>query len=299
MRIAVTGSHGLIGSALARALEGDGHQVVRVVRSEPSGRNEVFWDPATGKIDVAGLAGVEAAVHLAGKGIGRIWWTESHKARILDSRVRSTHLLSETLASLDPKPGVLVSASAVGFYGDRGNELLDEDSQSGAGVVAEVCRQWEASAQPARDAGIRVATPRSGIVLSSGGGALQIMLIPFRLGLGGRLGGGKQYWPWISIDDEVRALTYILKSDLSGPVNLVSPIEVTNSEFTHALGRALHRPAVVRVPEFAIKAAVGPDMANEMLLLSQRVVPKKLLASGFEFEWPDLEVAFRHLVGRT
>ncbi len=297
MDVLVSGSRGLIGTALLDELRSSGHRPVRLVRSDPApGDDAVRWDPDAGTIDAAGIEGIGGVVHLAGHLIGRPWWTAPHKARVLDSRVRGTRLLTETLAGLAHPPKVLISASAVGYYGDRNGEELDESSSSGAGFVAEVCRQWEGSTAPAAEAGIRVVVPRSGIVLSEKGGALPPMLIPFRLGFGGRIGPGKQYWPWISLEDEARALSHLLTSELRGPVNLVAPQPTTNAEFARVIGRVLRRPAAFPTPSLFIKIAVGPEMANEMLLLSQQVVPRRLLGDGFRFKHETLEDALRDIL---
>jgi uncharacterized protein (TIGR01777 family) len=299
MDIVVTGSRGLIGTALVEELRARGHRPIRLVRSDPSGHEDALrWDPDDGTIDAAGIEGTDGVVHLAGQLIGRPWWTPAHKARVLDSRVRGTRLLAETVAGLTNPPHVLVSASAVGYYGDRGEEELVESSPSGHGFVAEVTRQWEGSTAPASRAGIRVVVTRSGVVLSKAGGALPPMLIPFRLGVGGRLGSGRQYFPWISLDDEVGAFIHVLESNLEGPVNLVAPDVVTNAEFTRVLARVLRRPAIFAAPGFLLKLAVGAEMANEMLLLSQRVVPRRLLEDGFSFKHDTLEEALRDILDR-
>jgi uncharacterized protein len=310
MNVIVSGSHGLIGSAVVAELARRGHRPVRLVRSSPqAGEDAVRWDPAAGKIDAASLEGIDGAVHLAGKNIGRpwaepswlpfrMWWTATHKAQVLDSRVRGTRLLAEALASLNRPPAVLVSASAVGYYGDRGDEVLTEDSGSGTGSLPEICRQWEASTQPAAAAGIRVAIVRSSIVLDSSGGAIAPLMTPLRLGFGGRIGSGAQFWPWIAIDDEASAIVHLLEGEGSGPFNLASPHAVRNAEFVKTLGRVLRRPTLIPAPALEIKLVVGPEMAREMLLLSQRVRPAKLLAEGFRFQYPDLEGALRHILGK-
>jgi uncharacterized protein len=296
VRVLISGSSGFIGSRVVKALRAAGHEVVRLVRSEP-GPGAVQWDPATGTIDIDGLGAIDGAVHLAGEGIGDRRWSVAHKARVLDSRVRGTRLLAETLASLEPLPEVLISASAVGYYGDRGTETLTEDSGPGSGWLAEVVQQWEASTSPARDAGIRVANTRSGLVLSPEGGALKRLLIPFRLGLGGRLGSGDQYWPWIALEDEVGAIVHLLENpSASGPYNLAAPHPVTNTVFVAALGRALSRPAVIPVPPVALKIALSPQLVEEMLLYSQRVVPMRLEKSGFRFAHQQIEDALKSLL---
>jgi uncharacterized protein (TIGR01777 family) len=296
VKVAVTGSHGLIGSALVPALQAAGHDVVRLVRQAPA-VGEVRWDPDTGDIDAAGLQGIDAAVHLAGVGIGDRRWSEEHKGAVLDSRVKGTTLLSRTLSSLSPKPAVLVSASAIGFYGDRGDEVLTESSPPGAGFLTEVCERWEAATAPAEDAGIRVAHLRTGLVLSPAGGALKQMLLPFRLGAGGRIGSGRQWWSWITIDDEVGAILHVLADGaLGGPVNLTAPNPVTNAEFTRTLGRVLGRPTLLPTPTIALKALFGGEAVEEMFLGGQRVEPEKLHASGYRFGQRDLEPALRALL---
>jgi len=300
MKVVLTGSSGLVGSALIPVLTSGGHEVVRLVRSQPRPEaSEVRWDPETGEIDPAALEGVDAAVHLAGESIAAGRWTTSRKARILESRVKGTRLLVETLAGLGQRPKVLVSASAVGYYGDRGEERLTEDSGSGSAFfLANVCRQWETATEPAAAAGIRVVNLRFGIILSGGGGALPRLLTPFRLGVGGRLGSGKQFMSWIAIDDVVGAIVHVLKTEaLRGAVNAVAPQAVTNREFTKALGRVLGRPTLFPLPACAARLAFG-EMADELLLASQRVEPAKLLASGYQFRFPEIEGALRHLLGK-
>jgi hypothetical protein len=296
--VVIAGSSGLIGGALIRALESQGTRVVRLLRPDsPPAGDSARWDPAAGTIDAQVLEGTGAVVNLAGVGIGDRRWTPAHKAAVLDSRVRSTTLLAETMAGLDRPPPVLVSGSASGFYGDRGEETLDEDSGPGAGFLADVCRSWEAATGPAAAAGIRVVHIRSGIVLSPDGGALGKLLIPFKMGVGGRIGPGTQWWSWISIHDEVAAILHIIRSsELSGAVNLTAPNPVRNEEFAAALARVLSRPALLPVPRFLLRAALG-DFADEGLLGSQRILPRRLEETGFEFAWPELEPALRELVG--
>ena len=289
MRIAISGASGLIGSALVTALESGGHEVVRVVRTQPAGPQEVGWDPETGTIDAVALAGIDGAVHLSGATIGRRW-NAARKKEILFSRVKSTQLLSETLASLDPRPSVLVCAGGVGIYGDRGDEILTEDSELGSGFLADVGMAWEGACEPARAAGVRVVNLRAGIVLSRGGGALQRLLTPFKLGLGGRVGSGKQWWSWIALDDVVAAIRFALEGTVAGPVNLVSPNPLTNAQFTKALGKALGRPTLFPFPAFAAKAVFG-QMAEEALLTGQRALPAALLDAGFEFGYPEIDAA--------
>ncbi|MGI9021682.1 MAG: TIGR01777 family oxidoreductase [Acidimicrobiales bacterium] len=299
MNVVVTGSHGLIGSALAVALEADGHRVTRLVRGRTAGAHEVAWDPAAGTIDAPGLEGHDAVVHLAGVGIGDHRWTAEHKYQVLESRVRGTALLAETLAGLDRPPAVLASGSAVGFYGDRGDEELTEDAGPGTGFLATVVEAWEAAAAPAVDAGIRVAYLRSGVVLSADGGALRKQLPFFKAGLGGRLGTGRQWLSWITIDDEVGAIRHVLEREqISGPVNLCAPEPVTNAEFTRTLGRVLHRPTAVPTPTPALHLMFGKEMVAEMLLGGQRVQPAVLQSTGYTFALPILDEALTALLVR-
>jgi uncharacterized protein len=286
MRIAVTGASGLIGSALVPALEAGGHDVVRLVRHRAASARELEWDPAAGELDVSVLAGIDGAVHLSGATIGRRW-TKARKAEIRESRVKSTTLLAETLADVEPRPSVLVCSGGIGIYGDRGDEILTEESELGSGFLSEVGRAWESACEPARSAGLRVVNLRGGIVLSRKGGALPRLLTPFRLGLGGRFGSGRQWWSWIAIDDLVRAIRFALEGALAGPLNAVSPSPVTNAQFSKALGKALGRPAVLPFPGIAAKAIFG-EMAEEALLTGQRALPARLLDAGFAFDYPEL-----------
>ena len=290
MRIAVSGATGLIGSALVPALERSGHDVVRLVRGEPVGPGEAAWDPAAGTIDAAALAGVDGVVNLSGATIGRRW-TAKRKREILESRVASTGLLAGTLAELEPRLSVLVCAGGIGIYGDRGDEILTEESELGEGFLADVGRAWEAAAEPARDVGIRVVTFRQGLVLSGKGGALARLITPFKVGVGGRVGSGRQWWSWVSMDDLTAAYRFALEGDLAGPVNLVSPNPVTNAQFTRALGRALNRPTVLPLPAFAVRTMFG-EMGEVVLLEGQRVLPTRLLDAGFSFAYPELGTAF-------
>jgi len=290
MKIAVTGASGLIGSALVPALEASGHEVVQLVRRAPEGPSELAWDPAAESIDAERLAGVDAVVNLSGATIGRRW-TAARKREILASRVDSTTLLAETLAALEPRPKVLVCAGGIGIYGDRGDEILTEESELGTGFLAEVGTAWEAAAEPAREAGIRVVNFRQGIVLSRKGGALARLLAPFKLGLGGRVGSGSQWWSWVSMDDLVGAYRFALEGGLEGPVNLVSPSPATNAQFVKALGRALHRPTVFPLPAVAVKTLFG-EMGDAALLQGQRALPARLLEAGFTFRYAELDAAF-------
>jgi uncharacterized protein (TIGR01777 family) len=289
MKIAITGASGLIGSALGRELVAAGHDVVRLVRARAAGPGELEWDPENGLIDSAALVGIDAAVHLSGATIGRRW-SNRRKAEILDSRVSSTDLLAETLASLDPRPSVLVCAGPIGIYGDRGDEILTEESELGTGFLADVGRAWENACEPARAAGIRVVNLRAGIVLAREGGALARLITPFKLGLGGRIGSGRQWWSWVALDDVVGAIRFALETDIAGPVNLVAPNPLTNTQFTKALGKALGRPTILPFPAFAAKAMFG-EMADEALLSGQRVLPARLLDAGFPFEYPEIDPA--------
>ncbi len=300
LRIAVTGSSGLVGTRLAGFLTQRGHQVERMVRcSAHPGTGEIFWDPATGEIDAAALEGIDCVVHLAGENVGAGRWTQARKDAIRTSRVAGTRLLSKTLAKLAKLPRTLIAASAVGYYGDRGDEPLTEDSLPGAGFLADVCREWEAATRPAREAGIRVVNLRTGVVLSAVGGALARMLTPFKLGLGGVVGTGRQYMSWITLDDLVAAIHHVTVTDeVSGPVNAVSPSPVTNREFTKTLGRVLRRPTILPLPAAVVRLLFG-EMGRALLLEGARVVPSRLLASGFEFAHPTLDGALRHTLGRS
>jgi uncharacterized protein len=297
--IVVSGASGLVGRQLVAFLRTGGHTVYRLVRREPVAPDEISWDPRAGEIDAAALEGMDAVVHLAGESIAGGRWTQARKERILASRVDGTWLLAETIARLRVPPSVFVSASATGYYGSRGDELLTESSGSGTGFLAGVCRAWEAATAPATSAGVRVVSPRFGVVLAGNGGLLARVANLFRLGLGGRLGDGSQYLSWIALDD----LLYVIYSaitdpSLSGPINAVAPHPVTNREFTATLGRVLGRPAVLPAPERALRL-VFSGMADELLLTSQRTVPAHLIDSGFDFAFPALEEALRHELGRA
>ena len=286
----------MIGSALAPALAGDGHQVRRLRRAPAAGPDEASWNPADGTFASGALDGIDAVVHLAGENIAGGRWTAARKARIRDSRVDGTRRLCEALAALDTPPRVLVAASAIGYYGDRGDELLDESAAPGTGFLPAVSRSWEGAAAPARDAGIRVVHLRIGIVLSPAGGALAQMLLPFRLGVGGVLGSGDQYMSWIALDDVVGVVRHALADEsLSGPVNAVAPQAVTNREFTRTLGKVLRRPTILPAPAFALRVALG-EMADALLLASTRVDPAALRATTFEFQHPQLDGALRQLL---
>ncbi len=298
LRVAVTGGTGLVGSALVAALRAAGHRVDVVSRRLPRpGTTDIQWDPAGGRLDPRALEGVDAVVHLAGQSIAAGRWTAAAKARIRDSRVGGTRLVADALATLDRPPRVLVSVSAVGYYGDRGDERLTEASSPGAGFLADVARAWEAAADPARAAGVRVVHPRLGLVLAGQGGALPRMALPFRLGLGGVIGSGQQYWSWIALADVVRVIELALALEsLAGPVNAVAPAPVTNREFTGVLGRVLARPTLLPLPAAAVRLLMG-EMGQALLLGSARVLPRRLEHAGFGFRHPDLEGALRAALG--
>ena len=301
MRVAITGSTGLVGSEVVTVLSAAGHEVVRLVRRAPApGEKAVRWDPVRREVDAAGLEGFDAVIHLAGENVGAGRWTPARKAAIRDSRVNGTRLLCDALAGLARPPKTLLCASAVGYYGDRGDERLTEGSPPGTGFLAEVCREWEAASAPAARKGIRVVALRIGMVLSPKGGALPRMLPLFRAGLGGVIGSGRQYVSWVALDDLPRIILHALqRGDLSGPVNAVAPRPVTNREFTEALGKALSRPTPLPVPAFALRLAVGREMADGLLLASARVVPKRLEETGYRFRFPELLAAFRHMLAGT
>jgi uncharacterized protein (TIGR01777 family) len=297
MRVLISGATGLIGEALIPELESGGHRVIHLTRS-PASSEDVGWDPSAGEIDASRLEGIDAVVHLAGESIAEGRWTPQKKRRILESRARGTRLLAEKVAGLPEAPDVMVSASAVGYYGDRGNELLREESGPGSDFLAEVCKAWEAAADPAREAGIRVVHPRFGLVLSPKGGALGRTLPIFKLGGGGRIGSGRQWWSWVALDDVVGAILHALTNDsVKGAVNVGSPNPLTNAEYTRVLGRVLNRPTVFPLPAPAARLALG-EVADALLLASQRMEPAKLKETGYEFRYPELEGALRHLLGR-
>lgn len=299
LRVAITGSSGLVGGALRRFLGSHGHSVTRVLRRAPGGSlppNAILWDPRQGRIDGAGLEGHDVVVHLAGANLLGVW-TPGRKRRIRDSRVRSTELLAATLAGLQRPPRLLVTASGMNYYGVHPwGQPLAEESPPGTGFLAEVVRAWEEATAAAAETGIRVAHLRSANVLSPRGGMLAVMLPVFRLGLGGRLGSGDQAWSWVALEEIPLILMHLLaRSELSGPVNVAAPGVVTNREFTRILARVLHRPAILAVPEIVLRLAPG-GMGDEVLLTSQQVVPRKLLDSGYQFQWPELEPALRDMV---
>ena len=294
MNVLMSGAKGLIGSALIPELEAGGHTVNRLTR-KPHSEGDIRWDPEVGEIE-GDLAGFDAVVHLAGESIAEGRWTTEKKRRILESRKKGTHLLAESVAGLSEQPSVMVSASAIGYYGDRGNELLTEESEPGTMFLSKVCQEWEAAAEPAREAGMRVVHPRFGIVLTTEGGALGTTLPIFKLGGGGKIGTGRQYWSWVSLDDVVGAIVHAINTDaLSGPVNVVAPDPRTNAEYTKVLGRVLGRPTFFAVPAPAARVAIG-GMADDLLLASARVEPAKLEETGYEYRHPELEGALRHLL---
>ncbi len=300
MRVAVSGSTGLVGTRLVRDLLADGHEVHRLERpdspaSSGGGTGSIAWDPTRQTVDVDALEGLDAIVHLAAAGIGDARWTQDRKRLIMRSRVDGTTLLATALAKLERPPAVLVSASAIGYYGDTGTRETDESGRPGHDFVAEVCRAWEAATAPAEAAGIRVVHLRSGVVQATEGGALAAQLPYFRLGLGGRSGSGRQYLSWISLHDEARAIAYLLDHELSGPVNLVAPEPTTNADYAATLGRVLRRPTTI-IPMFGPRLLYGRELADSLLLVSQRIVPRKLLEAGFRFEHPQIEGALRDVL---
>lgn len=297
--IAIGGASGLIGQALTSALEQDGHTVRRLVRREVKDpATEIYWKPSAGEIDAAALREVDATVHLGGVNIAEQRWTDDFKKKMRSSRIDSTQLLCKTLAGLDDKPRVHVNASAIGYYGVRGSEPIDEGSPGGKGFLADLCRDWEAATQAAWEAGIRVCQMRIGVVLSPDGGALEKMLTPFKMGAGGTLGSGDQYMSWVALPDVVAAIQFALDHDpLHGAVNATAPNPVTNREFTKALGEVLSRPTVMRTPAFAVRLAAGREMADEMLLGGAKIYPKRLEGEGFEFTCPDIRTALRTVLG--
>jgi uncharacterized protein (TIGR01777 family) len=299
--IAVTGASGFLGSAVVDALRGDGHEVRRLVRRTPDAPDEVQWDPTRGTVDLEGLSGIEAVIHLAGAGVGDHRWTPAYKEEILRSRVDGTRTIATACASLSPKPRVLLSSSAIGFYGDTGEAAVDESAPGGSGFLADVVRAWEPETKPAEAAGIRVVQLRTGVILSSKGGTLggpvRILGVPIKLltlfksGVAGPLGSGRQWLSWMSLTDYVNAVRFLLTADaVSGPVNLTAPQPVRNKAWTRAIGRRVHRPTALRLPRFALRAVVG-EFADEAVLASQRVLPRRLEAAGFTFTHPDIDSA--------
>lgn len=299
MKVLISGSHGLVGGALVKSLTTNGHECIRLVRhGRTVGAPEVEWHPEKGLIDKEQLEGIEAVVHLAGENIAEGRWTSEKKRAILESRVNGTVLLSETLATLKRPPAVFLSASAIGYYGNRGDELLTETSAPGSDFLAHVCQEWEKATTPAAEQGIRTVLARFGIILAEKGGALAKMLTPFQMGIGGRIGDGKQWMSWIALDDVVSAIQFMLHDRfVNGPVNFVAPNPVRNADFTKALGSVLARPTFLPVPAFGVRLAFG-EMADALLLASQKVEPAVLKARGFAFSWPRLELTLKHLLHR-
>lgn len=297
MHILISGAGGLIGTQLGARLELTGHRVTRLVRRS-AGANEVFWNPALGELNPANIEGVDAVVHLSGAGIADKRWSNAYKKEILESRTKSTSLLVRTLASLTRKPSVLLSGSAIGIYGDRDDSILNETSSLGTSFLADVCKQWESAAAAANSVGIRTVFLRTGIVLTPKGGALKKQLPLFKLGLGGKFGRGKQWQSWITLDDEIRAIEFLLTTPVSGAVNLTAPFPVTNSEFTSTLARVLHRPAVIPVPSLFPKLLLGSELAESLLFSGQRVTPSVLTTNGFKFTHEHLDEALRSLLNK-
>lgn len=296
MKVVVSGASGLIGSALVPHLRSTGHDVVRLVRREPAGPDEARWDPAAGTIDLAALGRVDAVINLSGAGVGDRRWTPAYKEEIKDSRVQATSTIATSMARLDPRPRVLVNGSAIGWYGDTGDRPVNESAPAGEGFLADVVREWEAATEPAEAAGIRVVHARTGLVVARQGGAWARLFPIFRLGLGGKLGSGRQYWSWISMRDEVRAIAFLLEYEqLSGPVNLTAPHPATNAEVTAAMGRALGRPTLLPVPRFALQAALG-EFSSEVLG-SAYVLPTVLEGADFTWQDPRIEDAIRSAMG--
>jgi uncharacterized protein (TIGR01777 family) len=298
--VLISGASGVVGRTLAPFLSTGGHHITKLVRhtADPK-KNEVFWNPITGKLDPDDLRGTDTIIHLAGENIGTTRWTDIKKQRIIDSRVKGTRLIAETAAKLDPKPEVLICASAIGYYGNRGECVLNESDAPGDDYISWVCSEWEQAAAPAIEAGIRVVFARIGIALTPAGGALEKLILPFKLGFGGKIASGSQYMSWISIDDVIGALYHLMASpDIEGPVNLVAPHSVTNMEFTRVLARIFSRPAIFTVPAFVIKMMFG-EMGNEIPLSSTRVTPSRLVESGYTFRHPLLEDALAHVLGKN
>ena len=293
MRILVSGSHGLVGSALMKALTADGHEIFRLVRHAPDSGSEIEWSPDRYSIAISRIEGFDAVYHLAGESIASGRWNDEKKRKIRESRTKGTKLLADALANLAQPPKTLISASAIGYYGNRGDELLTENSPPGSDFLAGVCVEWEKATDHARGKGVRIVNTRFGIILDKDGGALAKMLPPFRMGIGGRIGDGKQWMSWIALDDVIGALQFVLANEsMNGPVNFVAPNPVTNAEFTKALGKALSRPTLFPIPAFGVRLAFG-EMADALLLSSQRVEPKRLKSSGYEFKHSQLDEALR------
>lgn len=298
MKILIGGSHGLVGTALIKSLEAQGHEIFRLVRHAPTSKTEVEWSPDRYSIALARIEGFDAVVNLAGESIAEGRWTDDKKRRIRESRVKGTKLLGDALANLMVPPKTFVCASAIGYYGNRGDELLTESSAAGDEFLAKVCAEWEEATALATEKGIRVVNARFGVILDINGGALKKMLPPFRMGVGGRIGSGKQWMSWIALDDVIGGIQFALANDsMKGPVNFVAPAPVTNSEFTKTLGKVLSRPTIFPIPAFAIKLLFG-EMGEALLLGGQRVAPKRLVAGGYEFSYPQLEPALAHILAK-
>ncbi len=295
MRIVITGSSGLIGTALVARLRERGDEVVRLVRRDPAADDERYWNPAEGVLSTDDINGTDAVINLSGAGIGDKRWSDAYKRVLYSSRIDSTRLLAATIADSDAPPSVFVSASAIGFYGSRGDEELDESSAPGEGFLADLVKDWEAAAVSAENAGVRVACLRTGIVLDDESGAVGRMVLPFRLGLGGRLGGGKTWWAWVARSDVVGAIEHVLDTDAAGPINIVSPNPVRSAEFTDALGDALHRPTIFPIPKFALDLVLGGELSEALVFTSARVLPGVLTARGYEFAEPELRPALESL----
>jgi len=295
--VAISGASGLIGSALTESLVADGHRVLKLTRGGVTGDDAIGWDPEAGRIDAPGLEGLDAIVHLAGEGIGEKRWSDEQKKKILDSRVRGTAVLAAAVASRERKPRVFVSGSAIGYYGSCGNNVLTEDSPPGTDYLAQVCVAWEAQTKAAIEAGVRTVITRTGIVLDAHGGALAKMLLPFKLGIGGRQGSGKQWMSWVALADEVGAIRHAIDNEsVSGPINIVAPNPVTNADFAHALGEALHRPTVLPTPLLPLKVRLGSELVESLLLASQRGKPAQLEATGYEFRYDTLAAALEAIL---
>lgn len=297
MKLAITGSSGFIGSSLVNYLKEQNHEVVRIVRSKPSA-GDILWDPENEKIDSLALdeANVDAIIHLAGEGIAEKKWSEAQKQRIRDSRIKGTRLISKTILDLENKPSIFISSSAIGYYGSRKDEVLTEESESGDDFLSEVCREWESEAQPVAKDGITTAIIRTGHVLEASGGMLKRLILPFKLGIGGRIGSGEQYMSAIALKDHVRAITYIAENKLAGTFNLTGPNPLTNNEFTKALGKRLSRPTLLPTPLLPLKVIYGKELVDSLLLGSQRVVPQALTEAGFKFEYETIEDIFESAI---
>jgi uncharacterized protein (TIGR01777 family) len=290
--VAISGASGLIGSALTESLRADGHRVLRLTRGGVTGDDTIGWDPQAGRIDAPALEGIDAIVHLAGEGIGEHRWSDEQKRKIRESRVRGTAVLAGAVASRERKPSVFVSGSAIGYYGNAGNKVLTEESPPGNDFLAEACVAWEAETKPASEAGVRTVLTRTGIVLDKHGGALAKMLLPFRMGIGGRQGSGRQWMSWVALADEVAAIRHAIDHEaVRGPINIAAPNPVTNADFAHALGEALNRPTVLPTPLLPLKVRLGSELVESLLLTSQRISPAKLEATGYEFQYPELHAA--------